>query len=59
MAFGWLAALFPLDSLGHFLQWHIFLISVANLIVIILMIVTFVVALFVPFPGRRSRKDSR
>jgi hypothetical protein len=59
MTFGWFAALFPLNSLGHFLQWHIFLISVANLIVIVLMVVTFIVALFAPFPGRRRRKENR
>jgi hypothetical protein len=54
----WFGALFPLNSLGHFLQWHIFLISVANLIVIVLMVVTFIVALFAPFPGRRRRKEN-
>ncbi|MGD0691626.1 MAG: hypothetical protein ABSA22_04735 [Acidimicrobiales bacterium] len=42
-----------------YLQWHIFQISVANLIVIILMVVTFAVALFAPFPGRRRRKENR
>jgi hypothetical protein len=56
---GLFAAIFPLNSLGHYLQWHIFLISVANLIVIILMVVTFAVALFAPFPGRRRRKENR
>jgi hypothetical protein len=54
-----LGAIFPLDSLGHYLQWHIFLISVANLIVIILMVVTFLIALFAPFPGRSRRKEQR
>jgi hypothetical protein len=53
------AAIFPLNTLGHYLQWHIFAISVANLTVIVLMIVTFLVALFAPFPGRRRRKEHR
>ena len=53
------AAIFPLNTLGHYLQWHIFLISVANLTVIVLMILTFVVALLAPFPGRRRRKEHR
>jgi hypothetical protein len=53
------AAIFPLNSLGHYLHWHIFQISVANLVVIILMVVTFAVALFAPFPGRRKRKENR
>jgi uncharacterized membrane protein len=56
---GLFAAIFPLNSLGHYLHWHIFLISVANLVVIVLMVVTFVVALFAPFPGRRRRKEDR
>jgi uncharacterized membrane protein len=59
MILGWFAALFPLNSLGHYLQWHIFFISVANLIVIVLMVVTFAVALLAPFPGRRRRKEHR
>ena len=39
------AAIFPLNTLGHYIHWHWFYISVANLTVIILMIVTFVAAL--------------
>jgi hypothetical protein len=53
------AALFPLDNLGHYLHWHFLLISRANLIVIILMVLTFLSALFLPFPGRRSRKENQ
>ena len=58
-SFGLLAAIWPLTTLGHYIQWHIIQISVANLVVIILMVVTFFVALFAPFPGRRSRKEHR
>jgi hypothetical protein len=58
-SFGLLAAIWPLTTLGHYIQWHIIQISVANLVVIILMVVTFIVALFAPFPGRRSRKEHR
>ena len=53
------AALVPRDHLGHYLHWHWFLMSVANLTVIVLMVVTFIVALLLPFPGRRRRKESR
>jgi hypothetical protein len=53
---GALAAVFNLNNPGHYIQWGWFQISVANLIVIILMIVTFVVALFLPFPGRNRRR---
>ena len=59
MILGWLAAIFPLNSLGHYIQWHIIQISVANLVVIVLMVVTFIVALFAPFPGRKRRKENR
>jgi hypothetical protein len=53
------AALVPLNNLGHYLQWHFLEISVANLMVIVLMIIAFVVALLAPFPGRRRRKENR
>jgi hypothetical protein len=54
-----LAALLPLNHLGHYLHWHWLLISVANLTVIGLMVVTFVLALVLPFPGRRRRGESQ
>jgi hypothetical protein len=53
------AALLPLNTLGHYIHWHWIDISVANFIVICLMIVTFIVALFAPFPGRRRRKENK
>jgi hypothetical protein len=53
------AALAPLDHLGHYLHWHWFLISVANLTVIGIMVVTFIAALLLPFPGRRRRKENQ
>ena len=55
----WLAALIPLDNYGHYISWHFIEVSVANLTVIILMIVTFVVALLAPFPGRSRRKENK
>lgn len=53
------AAIFPLTTLGHYIHWHFIEISVANLIVIVLMVITFIAALVVPFPGRRRRRDNR
>jgi hypothetical protein len=44
-----------LNSPGYFVHWGFIQISLANLIVILLMIVVFVVALFAPFPGGRNR----
>jgi hypothetical protein len=45
-----LAALVNLDHPGHYLHWGFIQISLANLLVIILMAVTFVLALLLPFP---------
>ncbi|HEV3187568.1 MAG TPA: hypothetical protein VGZ04_05900 [Acidimicrobiales bacterium] len=59
MSFTRIAALVPLDTLGHYLHWHFIQISVANFVVIVLMVVTFVVALVAPFPGRRRRKENQ
>lgn len=53
---GALAAIINLNHQGTFIHWGWFQISVANLVVIILMIVTFVIALLVPFPGKNKRR---
>ncbi|HUJ67726.1 MAG TPA: hypothetical protein VLX59_19435 [Acidimicrobiales bacterium] len=44
-----------LNSPGYYIHWGFIQISLANLIVISLMVVVFVVALFAPFPGGRNR----
>ena len=44
-----------LNNPGYYIHWGFIQISLANLIVILLMIVVFAVALFAPFPGRRNR----
>ncbi len=51
-----MAALLPLNTLGHYIHWHWIDISVANFVVIVLMVVTFIAALLAPFPGRRRRR---
>ena len=53
------AALLPLDTLGHYLHWHFIQISVANFVVIVLMVLTFIAAIFAPLPGRRRRKENQ
>jgi hypothetical protein len=53
------STLFPLDRPDHYFHWHFLEISAANAIVIVLMILTFVAALLLPFPGRRRRKENQ
>ncbi len=45
-----------LDSPGIYLGWGSFQIQLGNLIVILVMILFFVLALFLPFPSGRKRK---
>lgn len=47
------AALFDLSHPAHYLHWHFFQMSVANVVVILLMIAVFVAAILTPFPKRR------
>lgn len=46
------AALFDLSEPARYLHWHFFQMSVANVVVIVLMIAVFVAAIFIPFPKR-------
>jgi len=49
-----LASVIPMDTHGRYVHWGVIQISVANLVVIVLMLVVFVVALLAPFPGRKK-----
>ncbi len=49
----WSAGLVPMGGAGPYLHWGVIQISLANLLVIILMLVVFAVALIAPFPGRK------
>jgi hypothetical protein len=44
-----------LNHPGHYVHWGVIQISVANLVVIALMVALFVAALFLPFPKGRRR----
>jgi hypothetical protein len=46
------AALFDLSHPARYLHWHFFQMSVANVIVIVLMIAVFIAAILIPFPKR-------
>jgi hypothetical protein len=54
--FAALAAPVDLNQPGHYVHWGVIQISVANLVVIGLMIALFVAAIFVPFPKGRERR---
>jgi hypothetical protein len=44
-----------LDHPGHYLHWGVVQISVANLVVIAVMVVVFALAVLLPFPRGRRR----
>ena len=45
-----------LNGTGSYIHWGVIQISVANLVVILIMIALFVAAILVPFPKGRSRR---
>ena len=49
-----LAALINLNGNGHYIHWGFIQMSVANLVVILLMIAVFVLAILLPFPRRKG-----
>ena len=51
-----IASLVDLNGRAHYVHSGWFLISVANLAVIIAMIVVFALAIALPFPGRRHQE---
>jgi hypothetical protein len=46
------ASVIDLNSPARYVHWHFFQMSVANIVVIVLMILVFVAAILLPFPGR-------
>jgi len=54
-----LAAAVNLNHPGHYVHWGFIQISVANLVVIGLMLLTFVLALVLPFPHSRAAAPSK
>jgi hypothetical protein len=50
------AALIDLNGRPHYLHSGWFLISIANLVVIVAMIAVFVLAILLPFPRDRSKR---
>jgi hypothetical protein len=56
MNFALFAAVIPLDGRPRYIHHGWFLISYANLIVIVAMIVVFALAIVVPFPGGKNHE---
>lgn len=48
-----LGAVVDLHGPAHVVHWHFFQMSVANVVVIVLMLVVFALAILLPFPGGR------
>ena len=47
------------DTGGNYVNWSVFHISVTNVLIILAMIVIFVLALVLPFPGHDEDGDER
>ncbi len=54
-----IGAIFDLNKPAHIVHWHFFEMSVANVVVIVLMLVVFVLAILLPFPGAARRQAAR
>lgn len=56
---GVIGAVFDLNNPAHVVHWHFIQLSVSNLIVLALMLVVFVLAIVLPFPGAARRREAR
>lgn len=54
-----LGAVFNLNEPAHYVHWHFFEMSVANISVIVAMLIVFALAILLPFPGSRRRRRQR
>ncbi len=52
-----LGAVFNLNHPAHVLHWHFIQLSVANVVVIGLMLAVFALAIALPFPGAARRRQ--
>jgi hypothetical protein len=54
-----IASVYNLNHAPHVVHWHFIQMSVPNIVVIGVMLVTFVLAIALPFPGRARRRGGR
>jgi hypothetical protein len=45
------------DAGGRYIDWGVLHVSVGNLVVVLVMLVVFVLALVLPFPGEREQRS--
>ena len=55
MLIGPMGALVDLNDPAHYVHWHWFQMSTANIVVILLMIAVFIAAILVPFPKHEQQ----
>ena len=53
-----LGAVFDLNHPAHTVDWHFIHLSVANVVVIGLMLIVFALAILLPFPGAKARREA-
>jgi hypothetical protein len=53
---GVMGAIINLNHPAHVVEWHFIQLSVANIVVIALMIAVFALAIVLPFPGAARRR---
>ena len=51
-------AIVNLNHAAHTVHWHVFAMTVSNVVVIALTLLVFAVAVLAPFPGHRRQEDS-
>ncbi len=54
-----MGAVFNLSHPAHTVDWSFVHLSVANVVVIVLMLIVFVLAILLPFPGAAGRQAAR
>lgn len=59
MALMVLGAVFNLNHPAHTVDWHFIHLSVANVVVIGVMLIVFALAIVLPFPGAARRAQAR